>query len=199
MGGYHFEALYQQRPTAPTGTLFDVSQLEFVDFAPVFVEKRVRGWDKASTEGSGDFTVGVKMSKDKHGIIYVEDVLRGQWNTAKRDKLIKITAEIDGQSCKIVGEQEPGSGGKDAAGLFVKLLAGYGVTTELPSGSKEIRADPFSSQVNAGNVRLVRGPWNEQYIEEMRQFPRGRHDDQIDASALAFKELTKPVARFYSQ
>lgn len=199
MGGYHFEAMYQQRPTAPSGVLFDVTQLEFVDVAPANTEQRVRAWDKASTEGGGDFTAGLKMSKGFKGIYYIEDVQRVQYNTAKRDRLIKIVAEIDGRTCKVKGEQEPGSGGKDSAQSFVKILDGFVVSTERATGSKELRADPFSSQVNAGNVCIVRGPWNEAFIEEMRQFPRGRYDDQVDAASLAFSELSKPKARFYSQ
>lgn len=198
MGGYHFEAMYQQRPTSPAGVLFDVTQFEFVKCAPVQVEQ-VRAWDKASTQDGGDFTVGVKMSKDRKGIYYIEDVVRGQWNTAKRDSVIKYITEIDTRRCKVVAEQEPGSGGVDSAQAFIKLLAGFSVKTERATGSKELRADPFSSQVNAGNVRIVRGPWNEAFVEEMRQFPRGRYDDQVDAASLAFSELSRPRARFYSQ
>lgn len=189
IGLYHFDAMYQQRPTSPSGVLFDVSRLEFVDAAPATVKMRVRGWDKASTEGGGDYTAGVRMSKDKDDVYYIEDVCRGQWDTAKRDRIIRYTAEIDGVKCRVIGEQEPGSGGKDSAGAFVKLLGGFNVQTEKTSGSKELRADPLSAQINAGNVRIVRGDWNAEYIEELRQFPRGRHDDQVDATTLAFNRI----------
>ncbi len=91
--------------------------------------------------------------------------------------------------CRIAGEQEPGSGGKDSAGAFIKLLNGFSVQTEKTSGSKELRADPLSAQINAGNFRIVRGDWNADYIEELRQFPRGRHDDQVDATSLAFNRI----------
>jgi predicted phage terminase large subunit-like protein len=63
------------------------------------------------------------------------------------------------------------------------------VTTEPATNAKEVRADPFSSQVNAGNVKVVRGAWNKSYIEELRTFPHGRHDDRVDGSSLAFNEL----------
>lgn len=199
MGGYHFEAMYQQRPTAPAGVLFDVTKFEFVDVPPARVEQVVRGWDKASTAGAGDYTAGVRMSRDRKGVFYVEDVVRGQWNTANRDSIIRTVAEFDGYQCKVLGEEEPGSGGKDAAVFFVKNLGGFSVDTERATGSKESRADPFSSQVNAGNVCIVRGPWNEAFIEELRQFPRGRYDDQVDAASLAFRQLNKKTARFFTQ
>ena len=189
IGGYHFEAMYQQRPTSPAGVLFDVSQFEFVDAVPAIVSQRWRGWDKASTEGGGDYTAGVRVSKGKDGVFYIEDVCRGQWDTAKRDRMIRYIAEIDGLNCRVIGEQEPGSGGKDSAQAFVKLLGGFSVLTEKTSGSKELRADPLSAQINAGNFRIVRGDWNAEFVEEMRQFPRGRHDDQVDALSLAFNRI----------
>lgn len=187
-GERNFEALYQQHPTSREGLFFHVTQIKFVDAAPV-EGRRVRGWDKAGTQGDGDYTAGIKMLKANDGLFYIEDVVRGQWNTADRDKQIRQIAELDSRSVKQVGEQEPGSGGKESAENFIRLLAGFPVVTEKVSGSKESRADPFSSQVNAGNVRVVRGPWNKDYIEELRTFSHGKHDDQVDASSLAFNEL----------
>lgn len=191
-GSYVFDALYQQRPSSREGLFFHVSKLGFVDAASV--GRAVRGWDKAATAGDGDYTAGVKMVKGHDGLFYIVGVKRGQWNTADRDKEIRLTAELDTRDTKHIGEQEPGSGGKESAENFVRLLAGFPVSTEKVSGSKELRADPFSSQVNAGNVRLLRGSWNQAYIEELRTFPNGKHDDQVDASSLAFNELNGSVA-----
>lgn len=187
-GEREWSALYQQHPTPKEGLFFHVDKLEIVDAAPIDA-RRARGWDKAATAGGGDWTAGTKIAKDKDGIFYIEDVVRGQWDTASRDRTIRQTAEIDGRACKQVGEQEPGSGGKESAQNFIRLLSGYPVTTEPATNAKEVRADPFSSQVNAGNVRVVRGAWNKSYIEELRTFPHGKHDDQVDGSSLAFNEL----------
>jgi predicted phage terminase large subunit-like protein len=187
-GAHSFEALYQQNPTPREGLFFHVTELQIVDAVPAG-GLRVRGWDKGATQDDGDYTAGVKILMANDGLFYIENALRGQWNTANRDKQIKQTAELDGRPCKQKGEQEPGSGGKESADNFIKLLSGFSVSTERSTTDKQERADPFSSQVNAGNVRLVRGPWNADYIEELRTFPNGSHDDQVDASSLAFNEL----------
>ncbi len=191
IGAYHFESLYQQQPTSRQGLFFDISKLEIVDAAPVLATRH-RGWDKAGTEGGGDFTAGVKIAKAPDGIFYIEDIIRGQLGTAARDATIRHTACQDGLLVKVVGEQEPGSGGKESAENFIRLLSGFSVRTERATGSKELRADPFSSQLNAGNVKLVRGDWNKAFIDELRTFPRGRHDDQIDAVSLAFNAANQP-------
>lgn len=187
-GERNFEALYQQRPSPKEGYFFDVTKLEIVDKVSAGL-RNARGWDKAATHGDGDFTAGVRIAKSFDGLFYVEDVVKGQWDTASRDRTIRQTAHLDGIGCKVKGEQEPGSGGKESAENFIRLLAGFAVSNEPSTSAKEVRADPFSSQVNAGNVRLVKGDWNKAYIEELRQFPFGKHDDQVDASSLAFNEL----------
>ena len=187
-GSREFDALYQQRPSPREGYFFDISKLEIVDAAPIEA-RRCRGWDRAATAGDGDYTAGVKVSKDKEGITYIEDVVRGQWDTATRDRMTRQTAELDGRAVHHKGEQEPGSGGKDAAKAFVTLLIGFPCSTEPSTSNKETRADPLSSQVNAGNVKLVRGAWNKAYIEELRQFPFGKNDDQVDGSSVAFNHL----------
>jgi phage terminase large subunit-like protein len=42
-------------------------------------------------------------------------------------------------------------------------------------------------------VVLFAGEWNGAFVEELRQFPYGTHDDQVDATAGAFNKLTGGV------
>lgn len=187
-GQREFDALYQQRPSPKEGYFFNVTQLQIVDAAPA-EGRRCRMTDKAGTPGGGDYSASVRMNKATDGYFYIEDVWRAQLDTATRDKKIRQTAELDGKSVHQKGEQEPGSGGLESAQNFIRLLAGFPVSTERSTTNKEVRADPFSSQVNAGNVKLVRGEWNKDFIEELRQFPFGKHDDQVDGASGAFNHL----------
>jgi len=67
----------------------------------------------------------------------------------------------------------------------------------VPStGSKEVRANPLSSQAEAGNVKLVRGTWIGDFLDEAESFPNGSHDDQIDSASLALAELTRTRSMF---
>ena len=50
-------------------------------------------------------------------------------------------------------------------------------------------AKPVSAQTEAGNVRLVRGHWNENFIRVLENFPVGRHDDEVDALSGAHEML----------
>ena len=191
-GERSWEALYQQNPTPREGAFFKPGMLEIVDAIPGNLPS-CRAWDMAATENDGDYTAGVKLAgPDATGLWYVVDVRRGRWGTDTRNQEIKAAALSDGTSVKIRGPQDPGAAGKEAAKAFVRMLAGYTVKTAMVSGAKEVRADPFSAQVNAGNVRLLRGDWNAAFIEELRTFPGGKHDDQVDAVSDAFAELAVP-------
>jgi len=107
--------------------------------------------------------------------------------------VIKQTAQLDAQKpgspVVVWVEQEPGSGGKESAENTIQLLAGYPVHKEKVTGSKEVRADPFAAQCEAGNVRLVKGSWNAAYLDELTSFPNGKYKDQVDASSGAFNKL----------
>jgi len=71
----------------------------------------------------------------------------------------------------------------------VRMLSGYVVKTDRPTGDKVTRASAYSAQAEVGNVYIITGEWNNKYIREMESFPEGKHDDMVDASADAFNEL----------
>lgn len=192
--GYAWLSQFQGRPTSKEGLFFKVGQLEIVEAPPAGLTS-VRAWDFGATAGAGDPTAGVKLGTRYDGIYYVQDVVWGRWATDERDANVRQTAALDGRHVRIRGAQDPGQAGKDQALAFTRMLAGYTVKTVRVSGPKETRADPLSSQINAGNVKLVRGSWNARFIEELRQFPLGANDDQVDATADAFEELASNPPR----
>lgn len=143
------------------------------------------------TKGGGDYSVGVKMGLHKDGSYWILDIVRGQWSTDERERKIVETAARDGKSVRIGMEREPGSSGIDSVKDSIKRLSGFIVTANPVSGKKEIRADTFSVQVNAGNVYIVKGAYVKPYFEELAFFPNGKNDDQVDASSGAFQMLDK--------
>jgi predicted phage terminase large subunit-like protein len=110
---------------------------------------------------------------------------------------MRQTAALDPPGTRVRLAQDPGQAGKDQAKSLTGMLAGHVVKALRVSGPKEARADPFSAQVNAGNVSLVKGDWNRAFIEELRSFPLGKNDDAVDAAADAFSDLaTSPPVYF---
>lgn len=194
LGPYGAAGQLQQRPAPRSGGLFERHWFEIVGEAPREA-RRGRYWDKAGTAGGGAFTAGVRMSH-VNGLTYIEDVVRGQWAAGDREAQIKATTQADAAVFGPTGftvwvEQEPGSGGKESAGATIQHLAGYRVYADRPTGDKFTRADPLAAAAKAGNVKLVRGAWNEAFLRELEAAgPGAAFLDQMDAAAGAFNLLT---------
>jgi len=193
LGQYGYAGQIGQDPTPPGGGMFKVANFEIVDELPNpnHVSKSVRYWDKAGSKDMGAYTAGVKMIQLINGRWLIEDVRRGRWSSERREQIIQETAQMDGYGTVIWVEQEPGSGGKESAEGSIRGLAGFSVYAERPTGEKTARADSYSVQVNNGGVRLLKAPWNHDFIEEHRFFPFSTYKDQCDAAAGAFNKLVR--------
>jgi predicted phage terminase large subunit-like protein len=186
-----FQALYQCNPTAKQGLFFSADKLlANLQAVPPPMLRMVRAWDLAASKGKGDWTVGVLMGVDFKGRYWILDVVRGQWNPDERNEVIRQTATMDGPSVIQRFPQDPGQAGKEQAMALTRMLAGYIVKTIPVSGDKVVRSGAMAAQINAGNVFLIQAAWNQPYVQILRVFPSGAHDDDVDASADAFNELT---------
>lgn len=183
------------RPAA--GMYFKTEQFIFVDVVPKNIVAYARSWDLAATEPTPlnpdpDATAGVLMGLLDDGRVIVLDVKRKQIKANDARNLLRNMAAIDQGKYKFVQitiPQDPGQAGKAQAQSLVSMLAGYSVEIVSPTGSKEVRATPFASQVQAGNVLILKGKWNDMYLSELESFPESKHDDMVDASSDAFNKL----------
>jgi len=193
MTEYAVAGQHQQRPSPRGGGIFKVEKFEIIEAMPGGkvepILDSVRYWDKAGTEGGGKRTAGVLMHRLRNGKQLISDVVKGQWGADKREAHIRQTAMLGGLGVDIWVEQEPGSGGKESAEWTIKNMAGFVVRAERVTGDKETRAEPYSIQVNAGNVQLLKADWNRDFIREHEKAPMGEFKDQWDAAAGAFNKL----------
>lgn len=198
----------QQRPAAKGGRLFKIEQFKFYD-APPALMRIARGWDTGATEGGGDPTVGVKIGEEivsavengrriarPSGRYYVLDVERESLGPDGVDALMLSTAEKDGVAVAQREEREGGSSGKAVTSARLKLLKGFDYAEVPKNVNKVIYSKPYRAQVNGGNVYLPRGAsWVPAYMNELRDFPTVKHDDQVDASATAFNAVLLEEAK----
>lgn len=196
MGSYAYAGQYQQRPVPRDGGMFKREWFEgktLRQAPPGTVWWR--HWDlAASTKKKSPRTAGVKMGRTPDGKYVVGHVITTQSEGAEVRKIIHATAEMDGKNVSISLPQDPGQAGKVQKSDYVGMLAGWNARAEPETGDKVTRAEPFSAQCEAGNVYLVEGAWNADYIDELCLFPNGNFKDQVDASSGAFGRLVKSQA-----
>ena len=172
------------------GKLFHRDWWQYLPAPPCI--RKVRGWDLGA---GGDPTEGVLIGDRGPGIVpryVVLDCITHVGPPHEVHALIASTAKADGDAVTVRLPQDPGQAGKDQALTYARELTGYTVRSKPVTGDKVVRAGPFSSQVGARNVGLVRGPWTPGFVGQLHAFPDTKRDDKVDAASDAFSELAGP-------
>lgn len=194
LGSYFWNALYQQRPRPREGGMFKLHWFDIVAGLPGGERSFCRYWDKAGTKDAGAYTAGLLVALID-GVVYVVDLIVGQWSSGEREQVIRQTAELDREAyghVYIVVEQEPGSGGKESAENTVRNLVGFPAFADRPTGDKVLRAEPVAAQAEIRNVKLIKGPWNKRFLDILTAFPTGSIKDPVDALSGGFNVLVDP-------
>ena len=186
---YTFAGQYGQTPSPLSGGIFKPDNIQIIDALPVGEQiEWVRGWDFASTT-NGDWTAGGKLGNLKDGRLLIADMVRIRVGPEERDEALLNATKRDGYQCKPSIPQDPGQAGVTQIKYIVKMLAGYSIHASPETGNKVVRAEPLASQVNVGNVLMLKADWNDALISEMRMFPNGTWDDQVDSLSRAYSHL----------
>ena len=176
------------RPAA--GLYFQRAWCQVVDAVPagtVFC----RGYDLGATQRTAenpdpDATSSTKIGRMPSGRYIVVDSHNDCLSPAGVERLIQNTASQDGKGCKISIPQDPGQAGKSQVANFKLKLSGYNVRSSTETGDKITRFSPFSAQAEAGNVDVLRAPWNDRWFSALENFPTAKHDDDADSTSRAF-------------
>lgn len=205
MGEYAFASLIQQRPQPRSGGMFPWAQWIELAAVPVIPGRLVRYWDLAGTEPRGashdpDYTAGALAGVLADQRVAILDVARFRVGSAERLARMVQVAQADraaygGRVAWWIERPTGMTGAEQQQALARALLhTGLAVYFESPSGDKTLRAEPLSAAQGAGNVCLAPDPpgrpWRDAFRTEAADFPRGKHDDQVDAAVGAFAKLT---------
>lgn len=197
------------KPSA--GKVFNRAWFKVVDAVPAGGTV-VRRWDFAATEKAlnkkdPDYTASCLMLKVNNQY-YILDITADQIAPAEIDRrLVNISRQDQARfeqepppdtepkisrRYRVRWEEEGGSSGKRESYRMVQELAGLDCRGVTSHKDKLIRAKPLAAQVEAGNVFLLAGTWNEMFLNHMHGQPDLPHDDMMDAASGAFFDLTAP-------
>lgn len=197
LGGYVWNALFQQRPSPEEGNVFKRAwfpESRRIDAAPRSATRAVRYWDLAATKQQPgtdpDYAVGCLM-RTNGDRFWICDVKRLRGSPNDIESTLISTAASDGPDVSVRVEQEPGASSKLYIDSLARRMNRYDLKGIKSSADKVTRARPFAAACEREDVVLVRGEWNEQFVEELCKFPNATHDDQVDAASGAYAELTE--------
>lgn len=214
VGSYTWAALYQQRPAPPEGAIFNVNWWRYWTLDPNLADGKkvilltaeqlasgrwLDSWDLAFKGNmNSDYVVGQRWCKVGSMRILVAQK-RGRWSFT--DTLAQMRDWGDGKGPygryvhrRLVEDAANGPAVMDTLRDEITGIKAVGAY-----GSKEARARAVSPEVEAGNVLLplpVEAPWITDLASEIRAFPTGANDDQVDSLTQALADMRDPdIAR----
>ena len=178
-----------------SGNTFKREWWGFVDALPPGCNAGVRRWDMASTEPrkgytDPDYTASCRMVLHQ-GVTYVVHATKDRRGPGETIAMMRAQAVADGPLVKIRTEREPGSASvREADNLARTTFAGFDFVAVPSTGDKVLRARPLSAAAEQGKVKLLRGEWNQWWIDDQSLFPTpGAHDDTTDAASGCYYDL----------
>lgn len=206
---YEWNSQYMGRPEPAASHEVDVTKIQKIelDQIPEGLEW-TRGWDLAITEKqASDFTAGALLGFDeKTNSLYLADMWHGKKGWIELRQVIKQIALDEYKGLNFGHEDEP-----EITKIGMEAVSGFGVAlVEIredlkgkvkvekrnPRKSKLARSRKWLRIIDAGRFHIVRGHWNKKFIDELRSFPGGSHDDQVDAVSVAWEVHSKPFKVF---
>jgi len=199
VGERAWNALFQGRPTPDKGAIFQREWWTFYADPKWIVQpdgsrwavgfdEIIMSWDLAFKDTDGaDYVCGQvwgRRGAEAYLLDQVHDRL-GFVDTCQRLRL--LAARWPQAAAKLVEDK---ANGPAVINALRRTVAGL-IPIE-PDGSKTARAAAISPFVESGNVILPApelAPWVDGIIEEASTFPRGAHDDRVDALTQAVNRL----------
>ncbi len=181
--GLDYYALYQQRPVADTGAIYQRAWFCY-DHAPADFEQMVQAWDTASS-AVGDYsacvTVGVKGQR-----AYVLDIFRARLETPDLLRQVKNLAERWQPTVLLVEDASSGI----AVTQMLRRETRLPILAVPPMrGGKLAHAKANLPYLEGERVVFCPGAYLPDFERELLSFPRGANDDQVDALNIALTRI----------
>jgi len=186
MGSYTFAGQYQQSPVPIGGGLVKAHWLQTYDELPPREEGDfiVQSWDTALTaEASSDYSACLTIMR-KGKTHYLIDVHRARYEFPQlEEKVIQLQARYNADYVIV-----------EKAGSGISLIQILRRTPNLQVGSMKPTADKatrlmgHTPTIEQGYFKIPKeAPWLADFVNELTKFPKGRHDDQVDALSQYFE------------
>jgi predicted phage terminase large subunit-like protein len=178
LGSAIFSAQYQQAPTPADGDVIKMGWFKRYDVLPASGQL-VMSLDTASKTSEHSSYSAMTVWRVIEGRYYLEYAWRDRVDYPTLKRRVMGFADVLHPDVLLIEDKVSGMG------LIQDLKAeafGYPVVAYLPVGDKETRMRLQAAKIEAGLVHLPReGAWLADFEEEVRQFPGGKHNDQVDS------------------
>ena len=200
VGEYAWSAMFQQRPAPLEGNLLKVERIKKVSRVPDGIYW-TRYWDiAASTSRRADYTASVRVGTDYNGVTYITRGIRGKWEWPDSRKVIINTAKAEQSDTQVIIETNGiGMPAFDELKRMPEMMqVALRAHTKRRSKSATVEApNLIAVRIEAGMVAIeANGSWADDFMEELRVYDNGEHDDYVDSVAEGYIYSTRPNRRY---
>jgi len=194
MGSMEFAAQYLQAPIPIGGNLIKWSWFKIYDSpsSPKSGDRLIVSWDTAMTSNQlSDFSACVVLLV-RGETVYLLDVIRArlEYPDLKRTVILQHKRWRQSPASYSLLIEKKGSGQSLIQDLYRENIHAIGIK---PDGDKILRMAAQAAPIEAGAVHLPRNaPWLDEFKNEILSFPKGRHDDQVDALSQGLQRARAP-------
>lgn len=181
LGSYGYAGQYDQNPAPAEGGIFKKEWFGITEWQPEYANLV---WnftaDTAYTENEENDPSGY-ISYTRYKNDYIIRFAQTEFlEFPELTKALQAFAHLHGYTRKSLIEIEPKASGKSLA-QTLKRITTLNVKEGIPPAKDKVaRANDSSPTVEAGRVKLIRGPWNKEFIEQVCTFPNAAHDEYVD-------------------
>ena len=190
IGEYNFAGQYQQSPAPAEGGLIKRAWLTYYGHSelPKLFDGIVQSWDTANKVSElSDYSVcttwGIAEKR-----LFLLDVRRERLDYPELKRAVRAHAEKYAANTVLIEDKASGTQ------LIQELTQDnlHSIRGYTPEGDKIMRMHATSILFENGAVRLPRSaPWLNDYERELTNFPKGKHDDQVDSTSQALAWFQK--------
>lgn len=190
----HWNAMYQGKPRPKGAGLADTKKIVFIERNQVPSELNLmRSWDLSlGDDPESDYSCGAygavvtEWVKCEDGVerpvesFYLVHMDRGKAKWMEQKNRIIRCADAEARGGEI-GIENVAAWEVARLELETFFQGRTRVTGYRPSKGKAERAVSWLNIMASGRFFVVRGEWNQAFVDELESFPNGIHDDQVDA------------------
>jgi predicted phage terminase large subunit-like protein len=199
LGSYGYAGQFLQRPSPAEGGIFKKSWFEVVDkIRPMGTTVHFRIDTAYTSKQSNDPTAILAYYKTGNEV-YILDCQSVRLEFPELCNFIKTYTQNMGYDHRSRIKIEPKASGKSVVQELRRMTALNVIEDKPPKDDKVTRANAASPKCEAQRVKLHRGQWNEDFLNELAAFPNAAHDDKVDVlTATVHEELMdERRPRFY--
>jgi predicted phage terminase large subunit-like protein len=180
-----FNSLYQGRPTSQEGNILKRDWWKYYDKLPHIVTKVMSVDATFKDEADNDY-VAIQVWGKTGPNMYLIDNMKARMNFPTTLQAIRNMKQKHPDTGTILVEDK--ANGPAIIAMLHKEMGG--IIPVKPEGGKVARVNAVSPHIESGNVFIPRqAEWLHDFVEECASFPKGKHDDQVDAMSQALNRF----------